>query len=276
MKKIWVAIFLLFSVFHLEAIQSIKGSDSDYLTICQRASKDPVYFKWFRCLPEYAHACEFYDGARFAEHILKNCSDCISLLSDFAKVDRIGSPDLQDYPGLGFFSGSTLRYIAFADHIHKLFDLPSNARIVEIGGGFGGQCAVLSFYRGFGSYTILDLPQVNCLIEKVLDTLSIPNARCADLTSYLTEDNVDLLISNYDFSECSREAQLEYFDKVIKKADRGYITYNQISKPYFGIDSLSPREFYYLLHDAGMNPRVDVELISTHPDNILFTWDRTQ
>lgn len=275
MKRLWIAICLLCSGFQLQAMQSITGSDSTYLDMCEKAVNDPFYFHFFRSFPEYSHALEIFDGNRFAEKILSAGNDVLGRLDEFQKLDLIGTPFKSQYPGLGDFSATTLRYIVVADHICHLFDLPSDAKIVEIGGGFGGQCYILSALQGFSQYFIYDLPQVNALIAKSLSALSVPGATCLDTDSCLPEERVDLLISNYAFSECSRETQLDYFERVIKKADRGYVIYNQISMPYFGIDSLSPWEFFELLDEAGMNPSVCEEQISTHPDNILFTWDRT-
>ncbi len=275
MKQFWFAICLICSCFQLQAMESITGSDSSYLNICEKAVSDPNYFNHFRSLPEYSHVLEIFNGHRFAEKILNTGADLISQLEEFRKLDMIGAPALYLYPGLGPFSATTLRYIVIADHIGHLFDLPQDAKIVEIGGGFGGQCYIFSTLQGFSQYFIYDLPQVNLLIEKSLSTLFVRGVSCLDANSYLPEKKIDLLISNYAFSECSRETQLDYFERVIKKADRGYVIYNQISKPYFGINSLSPWEFFELLEGAGLNPIVSDELISTHADNILFIWDRT-
>ncbi|MBX3718321.1 MAG: putative sugar O-methyltransferase [Parachlamydiales bacterium] len=275
MKRIWIAFLILCAGVQLEAMESITGSDSTYLDMCEKAAADPYYFQHFRGTPEYSHAVEIFNGHPFAEKILNGDIEVISLIGEFRRLDMIGSPAITRYAGIGPFSATTLRYIVVGEHIRQLFHLPSDAKIVEIGGGFGGQCFILSVLQGFSRYFIYDLPPVNQLIKKSLAELSVSNAVCLAADSSLPEDRVDLLISNYAFSECSRETQLDYFERVIKKADRGYIIYNQISKPYFGIDSLTPWEFFELLDEAGMNPSVCEEQISTHSDNILFTWDRT-
>jgi putative sugar O-methyltransferase len=281
LNRLWAAICFLGACHLVQAMQtedmeSITGSDGTYLYMCQQAVKDPFYFQNFRSLPEYTHAVEIFNGAEFAQYIKKASGRLSPYLDKMRELDTIGNPIKYQYDEIGPFSATTMRYIAVADHIRQLFELPRCPKIAEIGGGFGGQCYILSILNGFSQYFIYDLPIVGMLIEKSLDTLSVPFARCMEPTSELPVEKIDLLISNYAFSECSRETQLDYFERVIKKADRGYVIYNQISMPFFGIDSLTPREFYELLDDAGMNPQVYEELISTHVDNILFVWDRTK
>ncbi len=275
-KRLFYAVCLFVMSSQLNAMESITGSDSNYLQICKKAAVSSYYFHNFRSLPQYAAVVEFFDGGRFADYIQGGSNDLLQKLETFRKLDSLGNPAVQSYSHVGKFSATTLRYIVVADHIREIFNLPAQAKIVEIGGGFGGQCYILSQLKSFSKYYIYDLPPVISLMQKVLGSLSVPNVLYVPAEDALPEENVDLLISNYAFSECARDTQLDYFERVIKKADRGYIIYNQISKPYFGIDSLSPREFYELLDSNDMNPAVYEELISTHHDNILFVWDRTR
>lgn len=141
----------------------------------------------------------------------------ISRFSEFRQLDTIGSPILQNFPQISGISGTTLRYVVVADHICKLFDLPKNYLVVEIGAGFGGQCFILSKMSPFSSYIIYDLPEVEILIEKVLKNLSVQNVQCLPIQADVPLEKIDLVISNYVFSECDRSTQMNYFQKVIKK-----------------------------------------------------------
>ena len=40
------------------------------------------------------------------------------------------------------------------------------------------------------------------------------------------DENFDLLISNYAFSECHKEVQLDYINRFIKKSNNFYIMHN--------------------------------------------------
>ena len=103
--------------------------------------------------------------------------------------------------------------------------------IVEIGGGYGGLCKVLSNVIYFSNYLIFDLEEPNMLSTKYLSKFDELKDRVQSLTlEELDEiDGIDLLISNYAFSEVSLDVQEEYYEKVIKKTKRIYMVFNPIS-----------------------------------------------
>lgn len=275
MKRLFCILALAVFLHPLWARGSITGNDTDYLEVCEQAATEQWYFDHFRSLYEYIEVTEIGCGDLFADFIKNNASKEIFIkLPEFEKLDRIGSPiTLQYYEGLGHFSGATLRYITIADQIKKLFLLPQYAKIVELGAGFGGQCYILSHLQSFADYYILDLPEVEPLIEKVINTLHVKNVTYSCKEKRVLDTDVDLFISNYAFSECDRETQLEYFEKVIKKCKRGYVIYNQIAQRVFGLDSLSPIEFFSLLQKNNMNPKVYNEPVRTAADNVLIIWN---
>lgn len=277
MKK-WLYIVALLAIFHPAwSGESITGNDGDYLEVCQQAAAEPWYFENFRSLYDYTQVMEIGCGSAFADFLEKNASkEVLAKLCEFEKLDQIGNPvTRQYYPGLGNFSGATLRYIVIAQQIKQLFSLPKNAKIVEIGAGFGGQCYILSHLQSFSDYYIIDLPEVEPLIKKVMNTLPVENVTYSSEEQKTLEDDIDLVISNYAFSECERQTQIDYFEKVIKKSKRGYILYNQIAYRVFGLDSLSPLEFISMLQKNNMNPKLYSEQVATAPDNILIVWDKT-
>lgn len=114
-------------------------------------------------------------------------------------------------------------------------------RIVEIGGGYGGQCSVLSRVANFRSYTIFDLDEALALTQRYLDELAIPNVRLVSAFAPKAID-ADLVISTYAVSEIDRGSQDEYIDGVLKRARRGYLILNRISAG-FGVSSYSPEDF---------------------------------
>ena len=269
-------LFIFLFGISIQANESITGRHAGYREICLRASKDPYYLQNFRSMPAYRQALELVDADPFADYLRFSAKRWFVQLDEFRKLDSIGNPPLKYYPELGFFTGTTLRYIVLADQITKMFSLPQGASIAEIGAGFGGQCYILSRVHPFSHYYIFDLPEVEALISKMMDTLEVKNVTCVPIEESLSEQKIDLVISNYAYSECDRAMQLEYFDKVIKKADRGYVIYNQISQVDYGIDSLSPDEFVQLLKSIGAKPKVMKEILSTGAKNLLITWDKTK
>lgn len=275
MYQLLTTLFLLLT-YQLCADESITGKDAPYRSMCLKAATSSYYFQRFRSFPEYYHALEFQDGRAFEDYLKHDASkDILEKIEVFRRLDYLGNPITQHYSSLGKFSATTLRYIAIADHIKKLFDLPPNAKIVEVGAGFGGQCFILSQVVSCSKYYIYDLPEPNALIEKMMKMLDVKQSKCLTTDSSLPEDKVDLFISNYAYSECELETQMDYFERVIKKADRGYIIYNQTSDIY-GLHSLTPQEFIELLEKNGMCPKSYDELVHTFDGNILIIWDRCE
>jgi hypothetical protein len=267
--------FMLFCA-QIQAGDSITGNDLSYRLMCLKAASDPYYFNNFRSILEYTHALEIRCEDTFVEYLKKNASpETLSKWEHFQKLDQFGNPPTVSFQDIGKFSGTTLRYIVIADQIKKLFQLPSHAKIVEIGAGFGGQCYILSQLHPISNYYVYDIPEAEALILQMMKALSMHHTSCLHTHAGLPVEKVDLLISNYAFSECDRAMQLDYFERVITKADRGYIIYNQISN-IFGLDSLSPNEFISLLKKNGIQPCVYPEPVATFKDNLLIVWDKTK
>ncbi len=261
---------------HATPSESISSFDNTYKEACVKIANDPWYFEHFRSLDAYTHIVETGGGKEFADYLWAHASKTIwNKFSIFEKLDHIGAPVKTSYPGIGMFSATTLRYIVIAQQMEHLFTLPDHPTVVEIGAGFGGQCYILSQLVSFSHYYIYDLPEVSLVIDKVLTALCVNNATCLPLDQNITEENIDLVISNYAFSECTRETQLDYFNRVIKKSLRGYMIYNQIASSVFGLDSLSPQEFVSLLKQSGKNPKIYQEPVQTYPGNLLIVWDTT-
>jgi hypothetical protein len=268
------SLFFLALTLSLQAKTSITGNYGGYRAICQKAAEDTYYFENFRALGEYRCALEIEDGATFAQYIQNRGGLLLEKLEAFRKLDSLGSPLLTSYESLGLFSATTLRYIFHADQIRKYFSLPAQAKVAEIGAGFGGQCYILQQLQSCSDYYIYDLPEVEALIGRMVTTLGLSNVHCMPIDALLPEEKIDLVISNYAYSECDREMQLEYFERIIKKAERGYLIYNQISRTDYGLDSLTPAEFVDLLKKSGATPRMRSELFAG-AGNLLITWDKT-
>jgi hypothetical protein len=76
----------------------------------------------------------------------------------------------------------------------------------------------------------------------------------------------DLVISNYAFSELSRDLQKAYLDKVILRAKRGYMLCNQITPAGYG--SYRPEDLLAAINDA---KRLAEEPL-TFEGNYLIVW----
>jgi len=160
-------------------------------------------------------------------------------------------------------SPSTLRYVKVLADILNLYPPLHLADIVEIGGGYGGQCMTIKSYINVKSYTIIDLPEVLALTKKYLERQNV-----TDVT-FIECDNVeskeyDLCISNYAFTEIDREYQDLYAEKIIKNSKHGYITCN-----YFGLrdDGMTKKEVQELKNGTFIE-----EKPLTGTNNIIYLW----
>ena len=197
--------------------------------------------------------------------------DCYS---EFIERSRgQGQPIEYHYAGIGMVSPTTLRYLATLEEIEYLFDLKPNPKIAEIGIGFAGQIAAFLEYLNPCQILTYDLPAVQQLGGKYLELV----ARPSDLAKLSHQDiheiystNVDLVVSNYAFSELPRKIQLEYIEKLFKRSSAGYLTMNSGRSNYTGRSEgkLTVDEILDHLPEA----RVFEESPRTGPDNYLIIW----
>jgi len=155
-------------------------------------------------------------------------------------------------------SPTTARYCNNTINFISLFGLNAlGGNIVEIGGGYGGECKII---HDFGvvvgtppkSYLALDLPTSIGLIRRYLNFFGYDqNVEIASDMNYV-RDQIDLVISNGAYSEMDRELQEGYLANFISKAKNGYFitNFHTHSVP---IGGFSLREFVDRLRAIGKN-----------------------
>lgn len=239
-------------------------------------------FANFKQNPHYQQVLEHMskeDGQKILDYIagLGNpiVNSWINKLSQNLHInDQFGSPTLVSYDkGYHFkrVSPSTLRYLKVMIDLETMGLLHSGYKIVEIGGGYGGQATVLWDWNNSLEFTMIDLKEAVALQRKYLRN-TIPNAKVDYIspkeTEFLRESKFDLVISNYAFSECTREIQIQYIQDVIKNCKHGYITWNFISEQH-GVNSISIDEFKSLVP---FNVQIMEEKPTTNFNNKIVWW----
>lgn len=248
---------------------------SSYPEFCIQASQDPVIFSNFKSTPVYSEVLEhvtYEQGKEYLDIILREAPEFKEQgkFDIFRENDSLGNPVVYSYENIGSFSPTTLRYIKVALDLKKQFGSLDNLNIVEIGGGYGGQCFILSKLFKFKSYTIIDLPGALALTQKYLSTLGVTNV------SYVKPDEVrpnqmyDLAISNYAFSECATTLQEEYLKKVLYKSTMGYLTCNYMELAEITV--LTNEELKNKLCSAKIMPQELPETPSTAVGNYIIVW----
>lgn len=204
----------------------IQSGIDGYLSACARAAHDDQFFNTFKQSGYYRPILEHVSRDMGAQYLNDTKIEFLDKLELIKQNDTQGSPETHYYPVVGEISPTTLRYLKHTSDIITHFgsDLKT---IVEIGGGYGGLCKTLSCFVNFENYTIIDLEEPNCLARKYLSKFNLPVSSCR-LDEVHEQNNFDLLISNYAFSELSRDTQEEYLAKVIVKCNMFYMIFNDM------------------------------------------------
>ena len=205
----------------------------NYLKSCKSFVENDFLFQNFRKNDLYHEILEhvnYEDGKIYIDE-MKNINNLTSEnIFNFKENDKIGNPNTFNYEKFGNISPTTLRYIKNVLDIENFLNGEKVNNIVEIGGGYGGLCRIIDSYLGFENYMILDLPEVNKLSQKYLRNFEGTYEKVTQVfyDEISSVENIDILISNYAFSECSFDLQEAYYTGVISNADKFYITYSLI------------------------------------------------
>jgi putative sugar O-methyltransferase len=245
------------------------SDDYVFTNFCKKAASNTETFKNFRSNEIFRTILEHTSpelGDEYLRVILDNSHD-YKFISKFVVNDDVGMPEKHLYGKFGFISPSTLRYVKVLSDLKLKFGDLNGKKIVEIGGGYGGQARVLFLEFMNLDYTIIDLPEVLLLINKFTESANL-NSGKLNLFSALDFPTIksDLVISNYAFSELIREHQIEYLNKIINNSDRGYITYNNINPLEF--QSLTIEEF----SKFKSNCLIESEMPESWPGNKIVSW----
>jgi hypothetical protein len=172
-------------------------------------------------------------------------------LPEFKTNDSIGNPNTSTYPACGTISPTTLRYIKVVSDLSKI--LKDKIKIIEIGGGYGGQCKIIHDYCKPSKYTMIDLAEPAKLQEKYLKNFGIKvNSNIA--VKY------DLCISNFAFSECYRDIQEKYIENILLKSKKGYIT-----GAFNNMDNYTEKELLEIIPNSKSQPGII-------PGVTIITW----
>jgi len=246
---------------------SISGTDSGYLGIVRASLVDDISFSKFKANREYREILEHVDrefGMQYL-NVIKRYGNSNPDLINFLKMDFC-KPFRYTYGGLGRVSPSNLRYGKVALDLRALFGSLDNFRVSEIGIGYGGQLHALSMLSKLSTYSFYDLPQVTQLASQYLSRQA-PNLNFYKSGNFMDQSSeLDLVISNYAFSELDRTLQEIYMKNVVSRSKRGYFIYNDISKGAF--ETMSVLEFAERIPGA----IIVNEYPLTHKKNCLVIW----
>ena len=226
-----------------------------YLNVCNYAANSDEFFKQFKSHPAYRHVLEHVSFEEGQQYLKEIDIDYLDKLEEVKENDSLGSPVIYEYPSVGEISPTTIRYIKNTSDIINKFGNSFDS-IVEIGGGYGGLCKVISSFIKFEQYLLLDLEECNLLSRKYLSHFNLPTLSYRSEEIDEIDENFDLLISNYAFSECHKEVQQDYIERFIKKSNNFYIMHNNF---HLELGTIPHEQFVEIMSDTH-----DVEWYDEH------------
>ena len=212
-------------------------SISPYAEVCIEAVKNDNVFNKFKSDPRYIAITEnvpIENGKIYAQDIQAYDIDS-NLIEAFKENDLVGGANIVNYgQPFGNISPSTLRYIQNALDISYFFGEGELDKIVEIGAGYGGLCKTISCLCDFGEYHIYDMKEACELQKKYLSSFDIESNMFYHSEPDELKD-IDLLISNYAYSELGEKLQDLYYNNVIVNSKKVYMILNrgQVSREVF-------------------------------------------
>lgn len=246
----------------LEPIDEILNK---YCEVCKRAAEDDSVFNTFKSHPDVLTVLEHASkdlGERYLQLIHKDNPWLLDIKAIWDN-DKYGSPKLETY-SIGDVlircSPTTLQYIGVVSNLIKEFSSLIELNIVEIGGGYGGQCKIIQDIYDVCSYDLIDLEEVILLQEKYLKKLNcFSNVNVFSDLKYAAI-KYDLVISNYALSEVSEKEQLEYVRRILLNSKHGYITCN------------SPLNGMNLIEDKFDTFRILKDIEGERDTNYIIIW----
>jgi len=158
--------------------------------------------------------------------------------------DRYGYPEKYSFllsdNSIVSCSPTSLRYIYHSLLILNYYKLRNNTtNIVEVGCGYGGLFLSICYFAKIlnikiDHYYFIDLPEICTLINNYIslhaDIIDISYSTHSAFNYGLEIDNTNLfLISNYCFTEISKEYRDKYIDNLFPKVTNGFITWQTIT-----------------------------------------------
>lgn len=252
-------------------MNSISNTDR-YKLACLKAVENEENFSTFKRNPDYTEILEHVtqiQGEIYLDYIRQNSTEIFEMIPVFKSNDIYGGAKKFNFNNIGDISPTTLRYIKVLCDIKDKIGNIKGKKIVEIGAGYGGQCLILKKFFGQMDYSIIDLDESSSLCLKYLKKNGI-DVNIIDMQNLDSlNEEFDLVISNYAYSELDKELQDLYYKYLIQKTKNGYFTFNFISE-YWHIDSYSEKEIFTKFSEKKFE--ILEENPKTFENNIILFW----
>ena len=201
--------------------------EQNYLKICKQASSNDEAFAVFKrneCFKKILEHVMVQVSEIHLEKIKHDNAWLLNYMNTFISNDNVGGAEpvnIGDY----YISPSTMRYVGILNQIINKFGSLDGLNIIEIGGGYGGQCKIIYDVYKPSSYTIVDLDPVLGLVSRYCKVFNLPiTTESPSLTNI--KNNYDLVISSYAITELDQDTKKLYIDKILDKSKHGWLQRN--------------------------------------------------
>lgn len=178
----------------------------------------------------------------YSEPFILKTRDLIVPWRKIEAIDNIGNPnnkiDIKIKVNEFKISCTFLRYVYYANKILNTLKDNKDIRIVEIGGGYGGFCAIMHLLARFrnitiAKYDIYDLSEAQKLQRKYLGITMAKSPFGIQNIAFLDSNNIEgyncqhnFCISFYALGEFATPIKNKYIDSVVSKTEHGFILWN--------------------------------------------------
>ncbi len=159
----------------------------------------------------------------FISFIEENYPELNEYWEEIAQNDKYGGLELFDHFKQKI-SVNTLRYAKTTAEIYKYIGDLHGKVVTEIGIGYGGLAYVLSRVFDVKEYHLIDLPEVQSLGLKYLNSLKNP-LQDTDFKASVPQSSF-LTISEFALSEFSNELTEKYYNDILKNSENLYLMIN--------------------------------------------------
>jgi hypothetical protein len=244
-------------------MNKMKVSDYSHVSVCIQSLKDDEVFGRFKKIPAFTfileHTSEYY-AHKYLDLLFKRYKSYLKSFNweKLKENDILGSPNIIKFDELikycdGYYSPSTIYYIYRGiEIIDTILKEQKKINILEIGGGYGGQCKIIIDLCKFlkikiENYGIIDLECVSKLQNKYLNYFKYKNVQYYEyenIKDFGVFERYDTLISMYALGEFEIDMQNYYIDNIISKYIKKYfIIWNtQNINEYFINDIITDEE----------------------------------
>lgn len=269
-EKIYKKIFKILNHSFFNNLDNTWNNNHKYYVIfIKKLLINKKYFLNFKRNPCYRTVLEHVTYKQGLDYLIeiKTNTKFLKNINKFLINDKTGNPINFYYKLLdNKVSPNTLRYIKVASDIEKYFGNRFN-NIVEIGPGYGGQYIILDIIFKIQNYIFFDIEEANSLLKKNLQEYKL-NSSFYFGNMKKKIDNIDLIISNFSFSELPKQLQRKYLEDFISKSKNGYMTMNSGLKFYDDEKHLSFNEIKNFIPQC----KIIEEKPETAKQNYIIIW----